>query len=157
MSSRVKITADTTQLTIEELASLSARTMQKVLRAMPKDHRKALLGECEEKIDILSEACTRPGYECADSKIVGFTSPYTMLKKYSHMYTCLAGFQTAGDLEARMRDQCIALVEEHMGIRWVRSTSRKPYRHTFVHEDGTLVIWDDEELRAHAAKYREVE
>ena len=157
MSSRVKITADTTQLTIEELASLSPRTMQKVLRAMPKDHRKALLSECEEKIDILSETCTRPGYECADSKIVGFTSPYTMLKKYSHMYTCLAGFQTAGDLEERMRDQCIELVEEHLGIRWVQSTSRKPYRHTFEREDGTLEIWEDEELHAHAAKYKEVQ
>jgi hypothetical protein len=157
MSSRVKITADTTQLTIEELASLSPRTMQKVLRAMPEDHRKALLSECERKIVEYGLACTRPGYECADSKIVGFTSPYTMLKKYSHMYTCLAGFQTAGDLEERMRDQCIALVEEHMGIRWVRSTSRKPYRYTFVHEDGTLEIWEDEELHTRAAKYKEAE
>lgn len=152
MAQAVKISADVTKFTIEEIAALSPHAMEKVLKAMPQEHRTKLLKECEKIVLVFSVACTRVGYECADSKQPGQVNPYTMLKKYSHIYTCLAGYQTSRDLHSKTVEKWIKAVEAKLRLFYkeVRKEGKdKEVRHYFQVPDMEMELsFTEKELEA---------
>lgn len=96
------ITIDVNILTLDELFEFSSHMMARVLKLMSPEHKAKLLLECEEKIYYTTMQATRVGQACVDAKgITRFPEPYTLVKKYSYMYTCIAGWQSESDLEER--------------------------------------------------------
>ncbi len=58
--------------------------------------------ECEQRIWAATVVAASIGQQCTDHKKASrWLAPYTLVKKYSHLYTCIAGWQTKKDLEER--------------------------------------------------------
>jgi len=90
------------RLTLDDLLGMSAPTMTRALKGMSPVHKNELLIECEQRIRGAVTSATAVGQECADSRgITRYPAPYTLVKKYSYLYTCIAGWQTKKDLEER--------------------------------------------------------
>ena len=99
MSKKLPELADVDKLSIEELAMLSAPAMTRVLHRLSPERKVELLDECEEHINHATAKACMPGQLCADPKeATRFAQPYTLIKKYSYLYTCIAGYQTKDDL-----------------------------------------------------------
>ena len=91
---------------VEDLFEMSSHTLNRVLRTMSPEHKDALLDECRMKIEVATCAVCRPGHACSDSKgITRFPNAYTTVKKYSYIYTVLAGWQSEADLKARAQEK----------------------------------------------------
>jgi len=90
------------RLTLDELLEMAAPTMTRALKGMSQVHKDELLMECEQRIRTATISATSVGQQCADySGISRWPAPYTLVKKYSYLYTCIAGWQTKKDLEDR--------------------------------------------------------
>lgn len=97
---------DPDRFEVDDLFEMSSHTMNRVLRAMSPEHKTKLANDCLVKIDVATSVVCSPGYECADSRgITRFPNPYTVVKKYTYMYTVLAGWQSEADLEAREQEK----------------------------------------------------
>lgn len=91
---------------VEDLFEMSSPAMNRVLRAMSQEHKHALAEECLVKIEVATGVVCSSGHECADSRgVTRFPSPYTVVKKYTYMYTVLAGWQSEADLEVREQEK----------------------------------------------------
>ena len=106
-TSRIKLKLkDANTFTLEELSMLSPQTMHKVISQMSPEHKNELLAECEMRIREATERGTAVGMAWTDTRgISRFPSPYALAKKYSNLYTCIAGYQTDADLEARRQEK----------------------------------------------------
>jgi len=90
------------RLTLDELLEMAAPTMTRALKGMSQVHKDELLVECEQRIITATYASTAVGQQCADNKgISRWPASYTLVKKYSYLYTGIAGWQTKKDLEER--------------------------------------------------------
>lgn len=99
---------DSNSFTLDELGTLSIPTMRRALSGMSEERKKELLAECEEKVQLATEMCCKPGQTCADSKgITRYPSPYTLIKKYSNLYAAIAGYQTEEDLNDRALEKAV--------------------------------------------------
>lgn len=99
-------THDPDRFEVDDLFEMSSHTMNRVLRSMSPEHKAKLANECLVKIDVATGVVCSPGHECADSRgITRFPNPYTIVKKYTYMYTVLAGWQSEADLEAREQEK----------------------------------------------------
>lgn len=88
-------------ITAEELGALQARNCEKVLKTMNQEQRLRMLIEVENTIYRMEAALDEPFVPVADKHMFRCTNPYTEMKKYSHIYTILAGWLTKEDLEMR--------------------------------------------------------
>lgn len=94
------------EFTLEELSALSPRSLTKILDQMTNEHKQELLDECLMRIEVATARGTAVGNEWADSRgVTRFPSPYVLAKKYTYLYTCIAGWATEADLEARSREK----------------------------------------------------
>ena len=91
---------------VEDLFEMSSHTINRVLRAMSQERKNVLAEECLVKIEVATNIVCSPGHVCADSRgITRFPNPYTVVKKYTYMYTVLTGWQSEADLEARAQEK----------------------------------------------------
>lgn len=103
---------DPNTLTLDQVAMLQSSRMSRAIKGMSPEHKRALLKECEEKIYVAQMKATSVGQECCDEKgVTRFPSPYTLVKKYSYLYTCISGWMTKEDLVNRE--------EERFGKDWL--------------------------------------
>lgn len=92
--------------TLEEVCSLSPRSMTKIILQMSPEHKAELMSECEMRIRVAEAQGSAVGHEWADYRgVTRFPSPYVLAKKYTYIYTCLAGWFTEADLEARAQEK----------------------------------------------------
>ena len=91
---------------VDDLFEFQGRTMMRIIRQMTEEHRQSLVEECLRKIQIAQDSVCRPGFEACDSRgVTRFPNPYTVMKKYTYMYTALTGWSTDTDLEARENEK----------------------------------------------------
>ena len=97
---------DPDAFTLEELGTLSATTMTKVLRDMSQEHKQELLAECVYLIEEATKAGTSVGQAWTDTKEPSrFPTPYGAVKKFSYLYTCISGWMSNADLEEREQEK----------------------------------------------------
>lgn len=102
--------ADPDRFTIDDLLEMTTVTMNRTMKAFSEEHKQALLVDCVQRIEFAQMRVCGVGQEASDSRgVTRFPNPYTLLKKYSYMYTCLSGWQSESDLLAREQ----AMYEEH--------------------------------------------
>ena len=106
MGSRLQCSIEAiNKMSLEELASIgNARTQEAVLKRLSPSRREALIQECEDRVTFYQNKICNPGFEATSPRSFqgnGFSDPYTELKRYSHIYTCLAGWMTAEDMTVR--------------------------------------------------------
>lgn len=97
---------DANTFTLEELGTLSATAMTRVLNDMSAEHKQKLLDECVYLIEEATRAGTAVGQAWTDTKEPSrFPTPYGAVKKFSYLYTCISGWQSVADLEEREREK----------------------------------------------------
>lgn len=94
------------RFTIDDLLDMSSPMMNRVMKAFSSEHKQVLLADCLVRIEYAQSRVCGVGQVASDSRgISRFPNPYTLLKKYTYMYTCLSGWQSETDLEERERAQ----------------------------------------------------
>ena len=88
--------------TLDEMFEMSPRTFEACIRRLTPERRQELLLECEERLEYATGRACGTGFAfCEDRTPNRFSNGYHLVKKFSYMYTCLAGYQTNADLEMR--------------------------------------------------------
>jgi hypothetical protein len=92
------------KMSLEDIAAISnSHTQEAVLKRLMPSRRAELCILCEEKVLTYQAKVASTGQECASPRsFTGcFVDPYSQLKKYSHIYTVLAGWMNEEDLKVR--------------------------------------------------------
>lgn len=101
-------------LPLDILVEMSSDLMRKVVRQMTSERKTALLQEIEDRIAESNAAACAPGRMYADEKgPTRFPHPYTMVKKYSYIYTVVAGWFSKDDIDIREEEKTHAAIEEY--------------------------------------------
>ena len=101
--SRPKVNVrDPESILLDDLVEMDARFMEAVIRRMSIDHKTTLLAECEVRVYQYEGITARTSADIAPRGFERFPTPYAMLKKWSYIYSCLAGYQTNADLEQKL-------------------------------------------------------
>ena len=90
------------QMTLEEIAGISnPRTQEAVLNRLTVDRKAELAKKAEDLVYFFQNQICQTGYAACPGTNFKTTDPYTNLKKYSHLYTVLAGWMTKEDMASR--------------------------------------------------------
>ena len=93
---------DANLFTLEEVRVLSHRLQARIIGQMSVERRKELTAQCLEKVIFAQNAtCCRPINVADPKEPTNTLPPYTTLKIYENLYTCLAGWQFEADLAPR--------------------------------------------------------
>lgn len=125
------------EIPLDQIVEMSTVLMQRVIKGLSTDRRAELLAEIEIRIDMANSAACAPGRMYADDRgVTRFPSPYTMVKKYSYIYTCIAGWSSNKDLEAREEE-----IKE-------RKIVERMEREGLTREEVEHLIWKEEMLES---------
>lgn len=103
---------DPDELPLDAIVEMSSDLMRKVIQSMNPERKELLLAEVEERIIQCNAAAQRPGLMYADEKgPTRFPHPYTMVKKYTYIYTVMAGWFSAEDLRQREEEKRVREVQ----------------------------------------------
>lgn len=122
MGSRLQCSIEmVNKMTLEEFACVgNPHTQDALLKRLAPAKRDELKQECYDTIIELENKIGQVGFEAASPKTFqgrGFMDPYTLLKKYSHVYTVLAGWMTNEDLGVR-ESGVIGYLEQSEYRKW---------------------------------------
>lgn len=93
-------------MTLDEIAILSPKVMQDAFNEISSQRRTELLDECLHRINVSTTTAASPGHLMSDSKgVTRFPTSYTLIKKYSYVYTVLTGWFSNSDLIQREMEQ----------------------------------------------------
>ena len=101
----LKSLKDPNEFTLEEIRTLDPKIQAKVVLALSKTRRQALIEECYQKVVFAQNLTCSTPVMCADPKEPTSTlPPYTTLKIFSNLYGCLLGWQFEADLRERQEE-----------------------------------------------------
>lgn len=116
---RSRLTVSIEEVNTMSLTQIAAignpHTQEAILKRLMPSRKAELIKECEAVIFQAQEKINQVGYEAASPRSfqgAQFVDPYTILKKYSYIYTTLSGWMTEEDLSVREKGVVQALFDD---------------------------------------------